>query len=270
MTDAEFPILTVRGLSVRYPDRRRGTGGTVEAVRGVDLDLAAGEALGIVGESGSGKSSLVRALMGIVPSSGSIRLEGRDLAALRAAKPLAAARRMQLVFQDSSGALDPRQRVGAALREVLELHGRLEDAPEAAVGALLEQVGLDPAEHAPRFPHQLSGGQRQRIGIARALAVRPDVLLLDEPVSALDLSVQAQILVLLAELRRSLGLSLVVIAHDLAVVRNVCDRVAVMYRGKIVEIAPTDDLFANPLHPYTRTLLDAVPTLPRSDPAAAP
>lgn len=268
MTGSGGGVLEVRGLTVRYLEGRGGGGPPVEAVAGVDLSLRRGEVLGLVGESGSGKSSFARAVMGVVPSSGSVRIGADDLGALRAADPVGAARRIQMVFQDSSGALDPRQRVGSALLEVLRLHPRVGDPPEDAVRALLARVGLG-EEHRNRFPHQLSGGQRQRVGIARALAVSPEVLILDEPVSALDVSVQAQILVLLDDLRRTLGISLLVIAHDLGVVRNLCDRVAVMYRGSIVEVAPSDTLFAEPRDPYTRTLLGAVPTLPGLPPAGA-
>lgn len=260
------PLLEVAGLRVSYPDRRRGGRGRFTAVRGVDLVLGAGEVLGLVGESGSGKSTLARAVVGVVPvDAGRIVFDGRDLAELRASDPRAAAGRVQMVFQDASGALDPRQRIGSALREVLAVHGRAGPGSDDRVGALLARVGLE-ATHADRYPHQLSGGQRQRVGIARALAVEPDVLILDEPVSALDVSVQAQILVLLDALRRDLGLSILFIAHDLAVVRNLCDHVAVMYRGRIMESAPAEALFAGPRHPYTRALLDAVPTLDESPP----
>ncbi|MEQ9569825.1 MAG: ABC transporter ATP-binding protein [Longimicrobiales bacterium] len=270
------PLLEIEALRVAYPDRRRRGRRTVDAVRGIDLSVARGEAVGLVGESGSGKSSLARAVVGVVPvAAGRVRVGGDDLSELRASDPLAAARRVQMVFQDALGALDPRQRIGSALREVLAVHGRATgDAggEAAAVTALLTRVGLEP-DHADRFPHQLSGGQRQRVGIARALAVEPEVLILDEPVSALDVSVQAQILALLDELRRSLDLAILFIAHDLAVVRNVCDRVAVSYRGRLMEIAPTEALFTAPRHPYTRTLLHAVPTLGergRGEPAYAP
>lgn len=275
MTNGVPPALEVVDLHVSYPDRRRGAGRRhrVLAVRGVDLRIEPGEALGLVGESGSGKSTVARALVGVVPlAAGWIRAGGDDLSEVRARDPLEAARRIQMVFQDVQGALDPRQRVGSALREVLTVHGLSghdgEDPGEAAqsrVRALLERVGLT-VEHAGRFPHQLSGGQRQRVGIARALAVEPDVLVLDEPVSALDVSVQARILGLLDELRRNLGLSVLFIAHDLAVVRNLCDRVAVLYRGRIMEEAPVDRLFAAPRHPYTLDLLAAVPRLGESPP----
>jgi oligopeptide/dipeptide ABC transporter ATP-binding protein len=256
--------LRVVDVQVSYPDRRRGAdrGDRVVAVRGVDLRIDPGEALGLVGESGSGKSSLARALVGVVPMDrGQIHLGGEDLAALRSTDPQAAARRIQMVFQDVLGALDPRQRVGAALREVLSVHGLAgEDGGEMNAVELLRRVGLEP-EHGGRFPHQLSGGQRQRVGIARALAVEPDVLVLDEPVSALDVSVQARILGLLDTLRRDLGIGVLMIAHDLAVVRNLCDRVAVMYRGGIMEVGPVSPLFDAPRHPYTIDLLAAVPRL---------
>lgn len=256
------PVLEITGLRVSYSDRRRGAHGRFTAVDGVDLTLARGEAVGLVGESGSGKSTLARAVVGVVPvEAGEVRAGGEDLGLLRERDPRAAARRVQMVFQDAQGALDPRQRVGSALGEVLRLHdGSVGSEAEDAVAALLARVGLEES-HARRFPHQLSGGQRQRVGIARALAVEPDVLILDEPVSALDVSVQAQILTLLDGLRRDLDLSVLLIAHDLAVVRNVCHRVAVMYRGRLVETAPTDALFAAPTDPYTRALLDAVPRL---------
>lgn len=256
------PLLQITGLRVSYPDRRHGGKGRFTAVDGVDLSLERGEAVGLVGESGSGKSTLARAVVGVVPvDAGRVRFNGEDLGALRARDPREAARRVQMVFQDAQGALDPRQRVGSALGEVLRLHGGTGGSEAvAAVDALLARVGLEPS-HARRFPHQLSGGQRQRVGIARALAVEPDVLILDEPVSALDVSVQAQILTLLDELRRDLDLAVLLIAHDLAVVRNVCHRVAVLYRGRLVETAPTDALFASPEDPYTRALLDAVPRL---------
>jgi oligopeptide/dipeptide ABC transporter ATP-binding protein len=261
---AQDPLLDFVDVEVSYPDRRRGVRRTraVAAVQGVSLSLRRGEALGLVGESGSGKSTLGRAVMGLAPvGSGRILLDGTDVADLRRRDPLQAARRVQMVFQDALGALDPRQRIGAALSEVLAVHGiegpngGLERALE-----LLESVGLG-SEQVDRFPHQLSGGQRQRAGIARALALEPDVLILDEPVSALDVSVQAQILTLLDTLRREFDLTLLLIAHDLAVVRNVCDRVAVLYRGRIVEESDVDRLFSDPLHPYTRDLLAAVPTI---------
>ena len=262
------PLLRIRDLRVHYPERRRGGGGGVVAVRGVGLDLHPGEVLGIAGESGSGKSSLARALMGLAPATGEVRIDGADLWATRRTDPVAAARQIQMVFQDTAGALDPRQRVGAALEEVLRVHPPTGGASlRSEVDRLLTLVGLDP-EHTHRFPHQLSGGQRQRVGIARALAVGPAVLLLDEPVSALDVSVQARVLTLLETLRRQLGLSLVVIAHDLAVLRNLCDRVAIMHEGVVVELAPTATLFTAPAHPCTVRLLAAVPTC--SPPGAVP
>jgi oligopeptide/dipeptide ABC transporter ATP-binding protein len=246
------PLLAVRGLDVAY--------GPVRALAGVDFDLARGELLGVVGESGSGKSSLVRALAGLVPASaGTAVFDGVDLLALRrrAWRPLR--RRIQLVFQDPGTSLDPRFRVGASVAEPLAIHRALPRAARAArVAELLGQVGLAPA-FAARRPHELSGGERQRVGLARALALEPELLLLDEPVSALDVSVQAQILNLLADLRAARGFAALLVAHQLGVVRHLADRVAVLFAGRLAEDAPTDALFAAPLHPYTRALLAAAP-----------
>jgi len=249
---ASRPVLSVRGLRVAYA-------GTV-AVDGVDLDLARGELLGLVGESGCGKSSLVRAIAGLVPAAGGrAELEGVELLRLgrRAWRPLR--RRLQLVFQDPDASLDPRLAIGASVAEPLAIHRVVPRAARPArVAALLAQVGLD-AAFALRRPHELSGGERQRVALARALALEPDVLLLDEPVSALDVSVQAQILNLLADLREERGFAALLVAHQLAVVRHLADRVAVMFAGRIVEEAPVEALFAAPLHPYARALLDAAP-----------
>ena len=260
------PYLDLVDLAVSYRDRSRGSlrSARVPALQGVSLGIQRGEAFGLVGESGSGKSTLARAVMGLVPlDAGRVVLEGTDLAALRRRDRLAAARRVQMVYQDALGVLDPRQGIGSALMEVLSVHGR-RDAQGGRERALelLDSVGLGP-EYFDRLPHQLSGGQRQRAGIARALAVEPDVLILDEPVSALDVSVQAQILVLLEKLRYDFGLTLLLIAHDLAVVRNVCDRVAVAFQGRVVEESDAEELFQNPLHPYTNDLLAAVPQIDR-------
>lgn len=255
------PLLQVRGLRVKF----EGGAGPVAAVDGVDLDVARGAAVGLVGESGSGKSTLVRTLVGFERAeSGSARLAGIDLLALRGSAWRPVRRRLQLVFQDPYSSLDPRMRVGPIIAEPLSVHGVSVSEQRARVGHLLERVRLAPAL-VSRRPHELSGGQRQRVGLARALALEPELLLLDEPVSALDVSVQAQVLSLLRELRESLGLSYLMIAHDLAVVRKLCDRVAVMFAGRIVEEAPRDQLFGAPRHPYTRALLDAVPA---PDPAA--
>jgi oligopeptide/dipeptide ABC transporter ATP-binding protein len=252
LSERALPLLSVRGLRVAY--------GPVRALEGVDFDLARGELLGVVGESGSGKSSLVRALAGLVPAqAGTAVFDGVDLLALgrRAWRPLR--RRIQLVFQDPGTSLDPRFRVGASVAEPLAIHRALPRAARAArVEALLGQVGLAPA-FAARRPHELSGGERQRVGLARALALEPELLLLDEPVSALDVSVQAQILNLLADLRAARGFAALLVAHQLGVVRHLADRVAVLFAGRLAEDAPTDALFAAPLHPYTRALLDAAP-----------
>jgi oligopeptide transport system ATP-binding protein len=252
---AAAPLLEVTDLAVSFPTAR----GLVRAVAGVSFQLKRGETLGLVGESGCGKSTTARAIVGLVPvSGGSIRFDGRELAGDR--KALAAARpRLQMVFQDPYASLDPRMTASAIVGEPLIVHRRAKGAAlEAKVADLFATVGLDPSMRR-RYPHEFSGGQRQRIGLARALALDPDVVLLDEPVSALDVSVQAQVLNLLEDLRGRLHLTYLFIAHNLGVVRHVSDRIAVMYLGQIVELAPQADLFARPLHPYTEALLSAVP-----------
>jgi peptide/nickel transport system ATP-binding protein len=242
---------------------RRGR--AVQAVRRIDASVAKGEAVGVVGESGSGKSTLGRLLLGLLPATeGWIRFDGRPLAELSRPEMRALRRRMQIVFQDPYGSLDPRRRIGAQIGDGLAIHDVVPDGRRAArIGELLSTVGLDPS-HARRFPHEFSGGQRQRIGVARALATGPDFLVADEPVSSLDVSIQAQIVQLFADLRRRLGLAMLFISHDLPVVRQLCDRVIVMYLGRAMEEGPIARVFAEPAHPYTRALISATPRL---DPA---
>lgn len=261
-------LLAVHGLTKVFPARRSffsRAGPAVKAVDQVSFAIGRGETLGLVGESGSGKSTTARLVLRLIPASaGQVVFAGEDLLGLgrRALRGLRG--RMQIVFQDPAGSLNPRMTVGATLGEALSLHGLARGrAARERVASLLDQVGLLPA-HAGRYPHEFSGGQRQRIAIARALAVEPELVVADEPVSALDVSVAAQIVNLLGDLQRELGLSYLFIAHDLSIVQHVSDRVAVMYLGRIVETATRRDLFAAPLHPYTRALLSAVPTL---DPA---
>lgn len=252
-------MLELQGLSVHFPSGR-GRGGAVRAVDGVDLHVRGGETLGLVGESGCGKSTLARAVVRLIPSTGgSIRFRGEDITTV-GGQPLRTLRReIRIVFQDPYGSLNPRMRVGDIVAQPLRIHrthqGRGEDE---RVAQMFELVGLDPAL-ATRYPHEFSGGQRQRIGIARALSLDPSLVVLDEPVSALDVSIQAQILTLLRRLQTDLGVSYLFISHDLAVVRHLADRVAVMYLGKIVEVGQRDEIFADPQHPYTRALLSAVP-----------
>jgi oligopeptide transport system ATP-binding protein len=263
------PLLEATGLARHYAVGgglfSRRPAGLVRAVDGVSFSLAKGETLGLVGESGCGKSTLARlALRLIDPTAGTLRFEGQDITRLEGEAMRRLRQRMQMVFQDPFASLNPRMTVAEILAEPLLVHG-MGDARQrrARVEALLPLVGLA-AHHADRKPHEFSGGQRQRIGIARALAVEPSLVVCDEPVSALDVSIQAQVVNLLKDLQARLGLSYLFIAHDLAVVRHVADRVAVMVLGRIMEIAPVEDLYARPSHPYTRMLLAAVP---RPDPA---
>jgi len=255
-------LIQVRDLVKHYESGGlfRGSAPPVRAVQGVSFEVARGETLALVGESGCGKSSVGRTILRLQePTSGSAVFEGVELFALDRAALRKMRRRMQIIFQDPYSSLNPRMTVGAAIAEGIEIH-RLASGKDVGrrVGALLEEVGLDPA-YAGRYPHEFSGGQRQRIGIARALAVEPSFVVCDEPVSALDVSVQAQVLNLLADLQRERGLSYLFIAHDLAVVRQIARRVAVMYLGRIVEEGPTEELLREPRHPYTVALLSAVP-----------
>ena len=262
------PLLEVDDLAKHYPMRRglilQRTVGNVRAVDGIGFSLARGETLALVGESGCGKSTTARLVLRLIePTTGTVRFDGQDITGLDGPALRALRRRMQIVFQDPFASLNPRMTVGEILEEPLIVHAIGDKASRTArVAELLGLVGLAPY-HAGRYPHEFSGGQRQRIGIARALAVEPALVVCDEPVSALDVSIQAQVVNLLKDLQGRLGLSYLFIAHDLAVVKHVADRVAVMYLGRIVEIGPKHQVFANPRHPYTRVLLSAIP---RPDP----
>jgi peptide/nickel transport system ATP-binding protein/oligopeptide transport system ATP-binding protein len=258
-------LVEVRDLVKHFPIRRgilfQRQIGAVKAVDGVSFDVIKGETLGIVGETGCGKSTTARLLCRLMdPTSGTVEFDGRDVFAQKGDDLKALHRDMQMVFQDPYSSLNPRKSVGSIIADPFVIHGLYTGKGERKrrVQALMDRVGLNP-EHYNRYPHEFSGGQRQRIGVARAVALEPKLLIADEPVSALDVSIQAQVLNLLRELQRDLGLTLVFIAHDLSVVRHMCDRVAVMYLGKVVEMAPSDELYHEPRHPYTGALLSAVP-----------
>jgi ABC-type glutathione transport system ATPase component len=260
-----MPLLEVENLVVEYA---RAGGPPLRALRGVSLQVDAGETLGVVGESGCGKSTLARAIVGLVrPCGGAIRYDGAAVGHRHGAGREAYCRHVQMVFQDATGSLNPRMTVGAMLDEVRRVHHRTagEDRARsaAAVVQLLAQVGL-PAGTAAAYPRELSGGQCQRVSLARCLALEPRVLVADEPVSALDVSVQARVLNLLRELQQRLNLALILVSHDLAVVRTVCDRVCVLYAGEVVEQGTVRTIFEQPAHPYTRTLLAAVPDVDRA------
>jgi peptide/nickel transport system ATP-binding protein/oligopeptide transport system ATP-binding protein len=258
-------LVEVRDLVKHFPITRgiifQRQVGAVHAVDGVSLDVIRGETLGLVGETGCGKSTTARLMMRLLdPTSGTIRYDGRDISKIRRRQLKPLRREMQLIFQDPYSSLNPRKTVGAIISEPFAIHGveKSREGRRRAVQETMEQVGLNP-EHYNRYPHEFSGGQRQRIGIARALALKPKLVIADEPVSALDVSIQAQILNLLRGLQRDLGLTMVLIAHDLSVVKHMCDRVAVMYLGKVVELSDNEQLYTHPRHPYTGALLSAVP-----------
>jgi oligopeptide/dipeptide ABC transporter ATP-binding protein len=258
-------LVEVRDLVMHFPLTEgvifRRQVGAVQAVDGVSFDVKQGETLGLVGESGCGKSTTARLILRLLkPTSGSIRFEGQEIGGLGRGELTPLRREMQMIFQDPYTSLNPRRTVGTIIGEPFAIHGmhKGDGAQKKAVQDLMDIVGLNP-EHYNRYPHEFSGGQRQRIGVARALALKPKLIVADEPVSALDVSIQAQIINLLRDLQREFGLTLVFIAHDLSVVRHVCDRIAVMYLGKVVELAEADALFEHPRHPYTGALLSAVP-----------
>ncbi len=267
--DAEVPLIEVRALQRHFGDRRR----PVRAVDGVSFAIRRGETLGLVGESGSGKSTIGRTVLRLLEcTGGQVLYRGEDIGRLSSTALRRLRSKLQIIFQDPYASLNPKMRIGAVLGEALATHG-LHPGPgarERRIAELLELVGLL-AEHAARYPHEFSGGQRQRIGIARALAVEPEFIVADEPLSALDVSIQAQVINLLADLRERLALTMLFISHDLDVVEYLCDRVVVLYLGHVMEIAPTPELFAQPLHPYTRALLASSPKPdPLAESAAVP
>jgi oligopeptide/dipeptide ABC transporter ATP-binding protein len=258
-------LIEVNDLVKHFPIKRgvilQRQIGAVKAVDGISFDVEEGETFGIVGETGCGKSTTARLLCRLMdPTSGTIIFDGRDVAAQKGDALKALHRDMQMVFQDPYSSLNPRKSVGSIISDPFIIHGLYKGSGERKkkVQDLMDRVGLNP-EHYNRYPHEFSGGQRQRIGVARAIALEPKLLVADEPVSALDVSIQAQVLNLLRGLQREMGLTLIFIAHDLSVVRHMCDRVAVMYLGKVVELAPSDELYTRPRHPYTGALLSAVP-----------
>ncbi len=265
LAGASEPLVQVSGLAKHFPISRgiiiRRQVGAVKAVDGVTFDIRRGETLGLVGETGCGKSTTARLIMRLLkPTAGEVLFEGEDITRLKGARLKQLRRQMQMIFQDPYSSLNPRKTIGSIIAEPYIIHGLYDGKLERrrVVQELMETVGLNP-EHYNRYPHEFSGGQRQRIGVARALALKPKLLIADEPVSALDVSIQAQVLNLLREMQREFGLTVVFIAHDLSVVRHMCDRVGVMYLGKIVEIGSGDAIYGFPRHPYTGALLAAVP-----------
>ncbi|MFF7060258.1 ABC transporter ATP-binding protein [Achromobacter spanius] len=256
---AEDPLVRIEDLKVHFPTSQARHAPVVRAVDGVSFDVPRNTIVGLVGESGSGKTTTGRALLRLFkPTAGRLLFDGQDITHLNERQMLPWRRRMQIVFQDPYASLNPRMTVAEILGEALDTHKLAQHRRSARIGELLERVGLN-ADHSRRYPHEFSGGQRQRIGIARALAVEPDFIVADEPVSALDVSVQAQVLNLLQDLQRDLGLTMLFVAHDLAVVDYLCDEVVVMYLGRVMERGPTSEVYARPRHPYTRALLSAAP-----------
>ncbi|MGQ3721028.1 ABC transporter ATP-binding protein [Natrialba aegyptia] len=265
----EAPLLSVRNLTKHYPittGLRSKEVGRVRAVDGIDFDVYPGETVGIVGESGCGKSTAASSLIRLEePTEGTVRFDGEDITQYDQAELKAFRRRVQMIFQDPESSFDPRMSIGEAIAEPLAVQG-LSDASRRReiVADLLERVGLA-AGDADRYPHELSGGQKQRVGLARALSMNPDMIIADEPVSALDVSIQSEILALMTDLQETFGLSILLISHNLAVIRQICDRVAVMYLGEIVELGTASEVFTNPQHPYTRALLASIPTADPTD-----
>jgi len=262
------PLLKVENLKKYFPVERgmfKKEVARIRAVDGISFSLEKGETLSLVGESGCGKTTIARLILRLLePTSGAIYFKGKNIFGLNKKEMLPIRGMMQIVFQDPFGSLNPRQRVGDIIGEALSIHNLAQDRRRERIGELLRTVGLE-EECIWRYPHQFSGGQRQRIGIARALAVEPELMVCDEPISALDVSIQAQILNLLKELQEKFDLSFIFIAHDLAVVKHISHRVAIMYLGKIMELAETEKLYSNPLHPYTKALLSAIPTIEKRE-----